>query len=86
MSETNTFKRVFVRTNPDGTSETVSLEWKQDSPMATFALDANGFKGDSCVETLRGIEDVIGNSSLEMKPSSFDSDGEQDVFIVGYGS
>ena len=83
---TQNIKRVFVRTNSDGTSESVVVEWKQDQPMASFALEANGFKGDSCVETLRGIEDVIGSSSLTMKPEAFDSGGEQDVFIVGFGS
>ena len=83
MSEN--IKRVFVRTNADGTSESVTIEWKQKEPMATFALDANGFKGDSCVETLRGIEDVIGNSQLTMKPEAFNSGGEQDVFIVNFG-
>jgi hypothetical protein len=79
-------KRVFTRTNSDGIMETVSLEWKKDSPMGTFSLDANGFKDSSCVETLRGIEDAIGTSTLTMKPESFDSGGEQDVFIVGFGS
>lgn len=83
MSE-NTFKRVFTRINDDGTAETVAVEWKKDAPMASFALDANGFKGDSCVETLRGIEDAIGISELTMKPNSFDSDSDQDVFIVGF--
>jgi hypothetical protein len=79
-------KRVFTRCNPDGTSESVVLEWSKAQPMGTFALEANGFKGDSCVETLRGIEEVIGSSSLEMKPEAFDSGGEQDVFIVGYNN
>ena len=85
MEEVKLNKRVFVRTNGDGTTETVALEWNPAKPMESLALDANGFKGNACVETLRGIEDSIGASSLTMKPESFDSDGDQDVFIVGFG-
>lgn len=76
--------RTFNRLNPDGSVETVTVTWDSANPMATFELDAAGFKGNSCVETLRGLEEIIGASTMTLKSEAFDSDGERPVFVVGY--
>ena len=85
MTDTNTniMKRVFQRPDSYGVMKLVTASWDKTNPLESFQIEADGFKGDACLETLKGIEDALGESIVEMKIESFHGEEPREVYLVG---
>jgi hypothetical protein len=78
------FKRIFRRTNADGTENVVEISWDKENPMSTFSLETSGYSGINCLSELENIEALLGSASITEKSEMYGKTDEQEVFIVGF--
>lgn len=77
------YERKFIRQNVDGTTQTVTMSWDSENPLATMKTEASGYSGSTCLSELGNIEKVIGAAKVDAKPEAYVGEDPREVFIVG---